>query len=209
MALDAQVLGNPYPWGIRWLALISLFVTNILELSIWGHKAIALCRMAGFNAFRMTYRPLTATSISEFFNRIHWYLKEMLATFFFYPTYLRYFKRHPRVRVFVATMAAAGLGNFIFHFLAFDWHVYEKGLWGALKSFHHYAVYCLILGTAIGISQIRILSKRRPAPTGARKVLAIAGVLLFYCLLSNFDNETRRDLTIVDYGSYFLNLFRP
>ena len=36
---------------------------------------------------------------------------------FFYPTYLRYFKKHPRLRMVAATMAAACAGNAIFHFL--------------------------------------------------------------------------------------------
>jgi hypothetical protein len=150
-----------------------------------------------------------ASSIAEFFNRVHWYLKEMLGTFFFFPTYLRYFKKYPRVRVFVATMAAAGFGNFFYHFFAYDRHVYEKGIWQAFVSYHSYAIYAVILGTAIGISQIRILGKKRPAPAGWRKVRAIAGVLLFYCLLTIFDAEVRRDLTIADYTSFFFSLFRP
>jgi hypothetical protein len=209
IALDSHVAGHPYPWGIRWCTLISHFLLNILELSIWGHKLIAVARMAGYNAFRMTYKPLLATSIAEFFNRVHWYLKEMLGAFFFFPTYLRYFKKHPRLRVFTATMAAAGFGNFFYHFFAYDRHVYEKGVWQALLSYHCYAVYAVILGTAIGISQIRILGKKKAPLVGWRKVRAIAGVLLFYCLLTIFDAEIRRDLNITHYASFFLSLFTP
>jgi len=209
IALDSHLAGHPFPWAIRWCTLISHFLLNLLELSIWGHKLIAVARMAGYNAFRMTYKPLGATSIAEFFNRVHWYLKEMLGTFFFFPTYLRYFKKHPRVRVFFATMAAAGFGNFFYHFFAYDRHVYEKGIGHALISYHCYAIYAVILGTAIGISQIRILGKKKTTPTGWRKARAIAGVLFFYCLLTIFDAEIRRDLTIADYTSFFFSLFRP
>jgi hypothetical protein len=125
----------------------------------------------------------------------------------FLPTYLRYFKKHPRLRVFTATMAAAGFGNFFYHFFAYDRHVYNKGIWQALISYHCYAIYALILGTAIGISQIRILGKKKAPLTGSRKVRAIAGVLLFYCLLTIFDAEIRRDLNITQYVSFFLSLF--
>jgi hypothetical protein len=106
-------------------------------------------------------------------------------------------------------MAAAGFGNFFYHFFVYDRHVYERGIGQAFLSYHTYAIYALILGAAIGISQMRILGKKKTAPAGWRKVRAIAGVLLFYCLLTIFDAEIRRDLTIADYTSFFLSLFMP
>jgi hypothetical protein len=208
MAMDRHLAGDTYPWILRWAALVSTFLFQILDMSIWGHKLIAVARMAGFNCFRMTYKPLYSTSIADFFNRIHWYLKEMFVTFFFFPTYLRYFKRYPRLRIFFATLAAAGFGNFIYHFLRYDRHIFEMGMWDALLSYHTYAVYGLLLGAAIGISQMRQHGKRIAPPKGWRRVRATVGVLLFYCLIC-FCDEENRTLTVLDYGSFISSLFMP
>ncbi len=88
----------------------------MLTLSIWGHIIIATCRMAGFKALRNTWSPLQSKTIAEFWNRYYYYFKELLVEFFFYPTFLRFFKTKPRLRMFMATMAAAGLGNMLYHF---------------------------------------------------------------------------------------------
>src|SRR4029453_4056095 len=117
MALDAMIQGRPYPWVMRWAALIGYFVMWALYFTIFGHKIVGIARVAGFNIYRNTYKPYQATSIADFYNRIYYYFKELLVAFFFYPSYLRYFKKHPRLRLFTATLAAAGLGNILFHFL--------------------------------------------------------------------------------------------
>jgi hypothetical protein len=216
MALDRQLQGDPYPWSLRWLALIAYFGLRLLRLGVVGHTIIATARMAGFDVFRNTYRPLSAPSIAEFYNRTYYYFKELLVAFFFYPAYLRYFKRYPRLRLFVATLMAAGLGNFLFHFLRDDENIFRRGLWGGLVAYQPYALYALILGTAIGLSQLRLKKKdqRRNDPPRWRKVLAVAGVLTFYCLLGVFDQPTifpdeGNPRTIALYADYFVSLFRP
>jgi hypothetical protein len=207
-SFERHLQGDPDPLWIRWLAVIVHFLFDILGLAILGHKIIAICRMAGFNVFRNTYRPLTAPTIAEFYNRVHYYFKELLATFFFYPTYLRYFKGRPRLRLFVATLAAAGFGNFLFHFLQDDSEILHRGWWNALVSYHVYGVYALVLGIGIGLSQARARGRQDLQLRGFRRVRAIAGVLLFYCIMSIFDVPSQSH-TALDYGSYVLSLFRP
>lgn len=209
MALDAQAIGRPIAWPLRWLALIMFFLLHALRLTVFGHTVIACCRMAGFNVFRNTYRPFTATSIAEGYNRIYWYFKELLVTFFFYPTFLRHFKRWPRLRIFIATLAAAGLGNFIFHYLKDYPTILQAGWRNSLELYSSYAVYALVLGMAIGLSQMRSMS--RPAhqqPAGWRKLRAIAGVLFFYVLIAVY-LEPNANFGLRDYGLYLVNLFRP
>jgi hypothetical protein len=215
MALDRQLRGDPYPWALRWLALVAYFGLRLLRLSVIGHTIIATCRMAGFDVFRNTYRPVSASSIAEFYNRMYYYFKELLVTFFFYPAYLRYFKRYPRLRLFMATLTAAGLGNFLFHFLRDDANIFRRGLWGGLVAYQPYALYALILGAAIGLSQLREKKNRgRDDPPRWRKVLAVAGVLAFYCVLGVFDEPTLfpdggNPRTMALYADYFVSLFRP
>src|SRR6185436_4922264 len=109
--------------------------------------------------FRNTYKPYLATSIAEFFNCIYYYFKELLVTFFFYPTYLRFFKKQPRLRVFVATLAAAGFGNFLLHYFRAEDRILRDGLWNTLIFFAPYMIYALLLGSAIGLSQLRLLAR--------------------------------------------------
>jgi hypothetical protein len=208
-ALEMMKSGEPYSLLQRWLALWASFFLRVTVLAIWGHKVIAILRMAGFDAFRNTYRPFSSTSIADLFNRVYYYFKELLVTFFFYPTYLRYFKNYPKLRLFTATLAAAGFGNFLFHFLRDSDNFLVMGPIGALKFYLPYAVYALLLGTAIALSQMRTLSRvKSPATTRFRRFTAIAGVLLFYTFICIFE-EPNAQHNLTDYKNYFLSLFVP
>lgn len=173
-----------------------------------GHIVTACCWMAGFNILRNTYKPLRARTLSEFWNRFYYYFKELLVEFFFFPTFTRYFKRHRQIRMFVATMAAATLGNMIYHFLRDYKYVAEMGLWKALVGFQTYTFYAIVLGVGIGISQLRAQGRmrlRNDAPWW-RKSLATASVLMFFCLIQVFDQEGRT-LSLGQCLRFFLHLF--
>jgi len=172
--------GEPYLWYINWAVMLFDFLKAMLTLSIWGHIIIATCRMAGFKALRNTWSPLQSKTIAEFWNRYYYYFKELLVEFFFYPTFLRFFKTRPRLRLFMATLAAAGLGNMLYHFIRDIHIIMGLGIWEALKAFHVYIFYSLLLGTAIGLSQLRN-QKRKPDPHWFRRyITAPVTVLGFY-----------------------------
>jgi len=204
VAIGAYLARQPFPRNLCWLSVMANFCSALLTISIRGHFIIGVCRLAGFNALRNTYNPLAAASIADFYNRVYYYFKELLVDFFFYPTYLRCFKGRPRLRLFFATLAAAGFGNLLYHVLAAIGLAFQFGFWRVLLGFHVYAVYALVLGVAIGISQIRSM---RHAPTGSRLVSTLA-ILLFYCLIMVLDSNNLA-CSIVDYGSFLLNLFMP
>jgi hypothetical protein len=105
-ALARSVQGAPYPWYVCWASQALSFVELLLQITVFGHRIVACCRFVGFNALRNTYRPLSSTTVSEFFNRFYYYFKELLVDFFFYPTFFRYFKKRPRIRLVAATFAA-------------------------------------------------------------------------------------------------------
>ncbi len=203
-AITAYLGGRPFPRDLCWLSVMANFCSMLLTISIVGHFIIGTCRMAGFNALRNTYRPLASASIAEFYNRIYYYFKELLVDFFFYPAYLRYFKDRPRLRLFFATLAAASFGNLLYHILASLGAASQIGLWRMIVGFQVYAVYALILGLAIGISQIRSMG-RAPAKGG---LVSTLGVMLFYCLIMVLDSRNL-NWSIADYGSFLLNLFVP
>jgi len=204
-ALAMSVHGTPVAWHLRWESLILAFFELILSISILGHRIIASCRMAGFNALRNTYRPLSSTTIAEFFNRFYYYFKELLVDLFFYPAFLRYWKGHRRVRMAFATFAAAFFGNAFFHFTR-DWQIIrDDGLWKAIVNYEPLLFYCAVLATALSVSQLR---KRGPRPTGLfrGRLLPAFGVGLFYCLLSVFETSERM-YPFVEHLRYFASLF--
>ena len=207
MALDAMSAGHPYPLAMRWAALAGYFVMWVLYFTIFGHKVVAICRLAGFNIFRNTYKPHLATSVAEFYNCIYYYFKELLVAFFFYPTYLRYFKKRPKLRLFAATLAAAGFGNFLFHFLRADDRILRYGLFNTLIFYRSYMIYALLLGGAIAISQLRLLKRTEP-PRGYRRIFATIFVWFFFCLICIIQ-EPNDHHGLTDYGHYFVGLFVP
>jgi hypothetical protein len=204
VVIAAHLARQPFPRGLCWLSVMANFCSILLNISIMGHFIIGICRMAGFNALRNTYNPLASTTIADFYNRVYYYFKELLVDFFFYPAYLRYFKNRPRLRLFFATLAAAGFGNLLYHILASVGAASQIGLWRLIVGFHVYAIYAMILGLAIAISQIRSMG-RAQARSG---LVGTLGVLLFYSLIMVLDSHNF-SWSIADYGSFLLNLFIP
>lgn len=198
--------GEPYPWHLNWLALAANFFYKLVAFSVWGHGIIATCRMAGYNALRNTYSPLRAATIAEFWNRYYYYFKELLVEHFFYPAFLRYGKKTPRLRLFFATMAAAGFGNVLYHFLRDIDVIVRLGPWGAFWSFHVYMFYGVVLGTAIGLSQLFEKRKRQEMTWLRKNIVNPVFVIGFYCVLSIFDDPDR-SLTIADNFKFLLRLF--
>jgi hypothetical protein len=188
-ALADSVSGRAPAAYLSCLALLWRFTSSLLVLSIWGHIVVACCRMSGFKALRNTCRPLESTSIADFWNRYFFYFKEVLVDVFFYPTFLRYFKGRPRLRLFVATLAAATFGNVLFHYVRDVELAARLGLWGALLAKQTYIVYALLLGVGIGVSQLRSRRRAGAVHWTRRRILQPALVVGFYCLLSVFEIE--------------------
>ncbi|MEO7986976.1 MAG: hypothetical protein ABI766_10620 [Gemmatimonadales bacterium] len=187
-ALERQVAGQPYPWYVCWASTVFGFFSYMLWLVVSGGTFVAAARLGGYRLLRNTYRPLSSTTLAEFFNRYYYYYKELLVEFFFFPTFLRCFKRQRQLRVLTATFMAAGVGNFLWHFLRDFRYVADLGLRRTLVGFLPFAFYCAVLGLALGLSQLR--SHRRKARTGWLRGQLIPSlfVLLFYCLLQVFMN---------------------
>jgi hypothetical protein len=204
-ALAMSVRGTPVAWHLRWETQILAYFELILSFSIIGHRIIAGCRMAGFNALRNTYRPLSATTLMEFFNRFYFYFKELLVDFFFYPVFLRYWKGHRWLRLAFATFAAAFFGNAFYHFTR-DWQmIRDHGIWVAIQDFRAYLCYCAILAAGLCVSQLR---KRGPMPTGfvRGRLVPAMGVCLFYCLLNVFDSGVQ-GYPLISHFRYLASLF--
>jgi len=155
----------------------------VLSLASRGHVAIGLLRLFGFNAFRNTYKPLLAETIVEFWNRYYYYFKELLVNFFFFPTFTRYFKQRPQLRMFAAVFAAAFFGNMYYHMIRMQ--SFMLGRWEELwVEFNPHLLYGFALALGIYLSMQR--EQRRPKAVRrppARRALAIFGVWTFFAFI--------------------------
>jgi Ca2+/Na+ antiporter len=197
--------GNPLDFYWNWLAMILWFFIQFFHIVIKSHAAIAICRMAGYNALRNVYKPLQANSIADFFNRFYYYFKELLVNVFFYPTFLRYFKDRLLLRYFAATMMAACVGNFLYHYLVKIDLIIKEGAVETLLSMHSYLFYCFLLGSGIYISQWRKIKtgkrgRKMPQP------LVIIAVLGFYCLINIFAYDANVG-SLTNNFRFFFSLF--
>jgi hypothetical protein len=200
-AIDRNSAGTMPVW-LCWASLSGSFVLLVITLTIWGHTIVGGLRLLGFKALRNTYAPFRARTIAEFWNRIYFYFKELLVDHFYYPVYLRYFKRSPRLRTVFATFAAAGFGNAFYHFGRDVEYVAQLGFWRALAGFQVYLFYTMLLATGISISQLR--GKRRHTSWFRTEVVSRVTIVLFYGLVHIF-NDTRRTVSL---GAHFAFLFR-
>ena len=187
-AITALASGHPVGHALSLAAIAANFVSTLLRLAMVGHFLIAIARFAGFRLPRNTYRPLEARSIAEFWNRYYYYFKERMVDFFFLPAFARLSGWNPKARVFAATFFSAGVGNYLYHFTRDIDLIRTMGPRMAIEGSATYAVYCLLLSTGIGCSQlISGIPGRRPLPP----LMAQASVLSFYALVSVFAYDGR------------------
>jgi len=184
--LQAQIEAGPgaHPVWMGWLALYGELFRLVLRMGANGHVIVGCLRLFGFHAFRNTYKPLLAESIVEFWNRYYFYFKELLVNTFFLPTFTRWFRRHPELRLCTAVFAAAFLGNLYYH--AIKSVPLVRGDWAALAAmFHPRLTYCFLLAAGIWLSMRR--QQRRPGQSAPRslprRALAIFGVWTFFAVI--------------------------
>lgn len=185
---SAYAAGHPYPATIGWASLVWATAEHTISLAIYGHRVVAIARLAGFRLQRNTWRPLESQTLVDFWNRYYFYFKELLVEFFFFPTFLTTFRSYPRLRVFFAIFMAAGVGNALYHFVRDIAYVRSMGLWNAVASFESYIFYCIVLATGIGISQART---HRTSSSFIDWLWSFTCVWSFVVLLHVFGDESR------------------
>ena len=194
-----------------WIAVYLDLIQATLTHAVHGHKWVALLRLCGFNVFRNTYKPLLAQSIVDFWNRYYYYFKELLVEFFFFPTYLRYFRTWPKLRMFAAVFAAAFVGNMYYHLVQARVALAEGEVSSVLEALSPRMIYCFVLALGVYISMFRQQQRRGKAtPAGSTtgrfiKLRRIAGVWTFFSLLNLWN--TRMTSSTPERIGFFLSLF--
>jgi hypothetical protein len=204
--LDAFLQNESYALAVSWSALILSTTEFALQIAIWAHLFIGLARLAGYRLPRGSWRPLESRNLMDYFNRFHYYFKELLVDFFFTPTFFKMFRSHPRLRMFFATFMAAAVGNALWHFFRDIDLVARLGLAAALETYASYAFYCVILATGVGLSQIRLNAGIRPSPTLPGKLYSFLCVWSFVVCMHLFSDGSRTH-TLGERLSFLASLF--
>jgi hypothetical protein len=188
---------------------------NVLTRALDGH-ALAIPRLGAllagdrdvpFNVFRNTYKPLLAESVVEFWNRYYFYFKELLMEFFFLPTYARWFRTWPRLRLFAAVFAAAFFGNMYYHLIQNETVLVPGDVVGAWEAYNSRLLYCALLAFGIFVSMLRA-QQPKGEPISANiglRLVRIFGVWTFFGLIYIW--EVKSSASFVGRTQFFLSLF--
>ena len=205
-AVLAHAAGNDLAMPVAWASLIANYFVDLLIIAVWGHFIVAAIRMSGWCVPRNTVNPLAARTLAEFWNRYFFYFKELLVDFFFYPAFLRWFKKNPKVRLAVATFCAAALGNGLYHFTRDTFHFATLPVGEALAIFQSMVFYMVVLGLGLVWSQWRGRKVKPEEGFMAYHVYPRLGVMAFFCFLKIFDDMTGEG-TLTERMSFTLSLF--
>lgn len=190
-SIDAFLIGNPYSQSISWAAVILSTIKFSLLTAFWSGLFIGIARLAGYRLPRGCWRPLESRNLIEYFNRFHYYFKELLVDLFFIPTFFKVFREFPRLRMFFSTFMAAGIGNGLWHFLRDIELVATQGPVNAINSFSSYLFYCIILATSVGISQVRVMMGIRPSSSILGRIYSFVFVWIFVACMHIFSDGSR------------------
>jgi hypothetical protein len=169
----------------------SVLLTTLLDLArfmlFFGsvmHFKVGVWRLFGYDVAAYYDRPWKATNLVALWGRFAFHYREFLVRAFYYPSFFLLFRGYPRLRVFVASMMAATVGNFI-------WHVSERAFFRELSVddlLHTVGTwpYFVLLGLGIGSYQLfRMLRKPTRRPWTRDRWIA-GDVLAAYCTLQFF-----------------------
>ena len=182
---------GPVSVAAVWCALFYSFLSFALLWAGVAHLKVGLWRLFGYDIERYFQKPYKATNLVELWKRYSYHYREFLLRAFYYPVFLRVFKKHLRLRIFVATLAAAGFGNLVYHI------VFASLIYGTTPEIFVSRLgtipYYLLLGVGIAATQVWLVERgherRQPWSGGWRTgfdLLAVAGTFGFFVLIRPF-----------------------
>ncbi len=182
---EARAAGAlPAPW------LVAAAVSLLLLAALYGvyAGAVRFASLPGVTRRRpqLWLHAALWAAVALVWSRFYYYFKELLVDFFFLPTYVRWSRARPRVRMLAATFAAAFAGNLYYQLILAGEALVAPDLGGIAADLAPRVVYSALLAAGIYVSLLRQQARRgRPggAPGGLRRWRAIAGVWTFYAVI--------------------------
>lgn len=141
--------------------LLSTLVDQARIFLIYGgvtHFRVGAWRVMGYAVDTQYDRPWLATNLANLWGRFAFHFREFLVRVFYYPVFLKFFRKRALLRIFAATMVATVLGNWIWG------HVPPRTItrltWEDLMVILSTWPYFVLLGLGISLTQIYLA--RRP-----------------------------------------------
>jgi len=202
----AVAAGESQSMLVNWILVSVHFLERVLVVGARIHAFVAVIRMAGFCIPRGMVRPLGSRTIAEYWGKYLFYFKELLSEFFFFPTFQRCFKTHPRLRIAFATFIAAFVGNVLFDVISEGSQFGTEGFAATIDNFYSYTVYAAGLTLGIIWSQLYQAKPRAEDGVFRYQVLPRVIVLGFFGLLQIFDDSSGI-IPLGDRFTFFASLF--
>jgi hypothetical protein len=193
-----------YPVWVCWAAIYIDLFRLVLSHAANGHIIIGMLRLFGFNVFRNTYKPLLSETVVEFWNRYYYYFKELMVQFFFFPTFTRYFKKQPKLRLFAAVFMAAFVGNVYYHLLGLDAALVTRDFAGIWTTMQSRLFYCFLLALGIYVSMLREQKRPKGPRSRWRRAGAIFVVWTFFAMIHIWSQDP---IAFVPRMKFFFRLF--
>jgi len=179
--------------GQAWAIAIAHFFYILFYICIGGHIAVSLARVFGFDLFRHAYKPFSAVSISDFFQRFAYYYTSLLRNLFFYPIFFLISHLKLKIRLFFSILLSTVLANFFLCFFRDSHLIATMGFSNAFKYYSPYLIFCSFLGL-FNLVDFSIASKENNSHQIQNNnvvslflfLLNKAGILLFYVFLFIF-----------------------
>ena len=203
-------MGGDAPLLNSWLSIYLELFAQVLHHAAYGLGVVGVLRLFGFNIFRNTYKPLLAESIVEFWNRYYYYFKELLANFFFMPTFMqlgKIMKNQPKLRLFTAVFAAAFIGNMYYHITEQGASMALGNVFETAYSLRSRFFYCFLLAMGIFISMLREQKRAGQALVNVSlmRYFKIFGVWTFFAMIYIWN--VRGNISFEARTEFFLHLF--
>ena len=167
--------------------LLSTLVDQARIFLIYGgvtHFRVGAWRVMGYAVDTQYDRPWLATNLANLWGRFAFHFRDFLVRVFYYPVFLKMFRRRPLLRIFFATMVATVVGNLIWG------HVPPKTItaltWGSLTTILSTWPYFVLLGLGISLTQMVLATRPRTRRPWTRDRWLVLDVVCAYLTLQYF-----------------------
>lgn len=163
------ILGTTFISQVRWFMLFGGVV----------HFKVGAWNLFGYDTKSYFDKPWLATNIVSFWARYTSHYRDFLVKAFYYPFFLRFFKKSPNVRTFMSIMFSVTLGNMVWG------HLPEVMFYNGLNFYNFGNLlgefpYFLLLGLFISSTQIYLLKRKRKRKPWTKDKKFILDILCSY-----------------------------